>query len=399
AFRASTARAPLLALALGPLLALATLNKYAAMLWAPSTLAILAWQTLGARGWFQALLRVVLALISIAASAALALAVLDRSFLHAVAGSTTSRAITQPAPRPGLIWEVVALGGIGLTLGFLGMLFAGRKRRMIALILFGSALLAPAYHIYKAEPVSLDKHIAYGLFFAAPLAGYAVTRLAGAGHTLVVASRSWLAALALCLIVFLLGAQQGHWMFHTWSDSAGMTEVMRSLVRPAGGRYLAEDMEVARYYLQDVTADWQWVGPFWFEYTNKQGQYFAGVDAYKAAVADGFFDVIELSYGVAAPLDYALQPELLNGKQYDLAAKVFYQNAYGAGYYMIWRKHVVAGAAPSGGEGGGQGGGPPPAPAGPNGLVPFTPPRISAPQGSPLATSNAWKNAAPWSVG
>ena len=34
-------------------------------------------------------------------------------------------------------------------------------------------------NIYKREPISLDKHIAYGLFFAAPLAGYALAWLSG----------------------------------------------------------------------------------------------------------------------------------------------------------------------------------------------------------------------------
>src|SRR5262249_51479437 len=119
-----------------------------------------------------------------------------------------------------------------------------------------------------------------------------------------------------------------------------MVTVMRGLVRPAAGHYLAEDMEVTRYYLQDVTADWQWVGPFFFAYRNTAGQQFSGVPAYKAALADGYFDVVELSYGVAAPLDIAIQEELTRGSAYDLVAKAPAQDVYGSGYYWIWRKHV-----------------------------------------------------------
>ena len=37
-------------------------------------------------------------------------------------------------------------------------------------------------HIYKQEAVSIDKHIAFGLFFAAPLAGCALAWLSGQGH-------------------------------------------------------------------------------------------------------------------------------------------------------------------------------------------------------------------------
>jgi len=265
--------------------------------------------------------------------------VLDTSFLIGLHGSTTNRVIVQEEPRAGLVREVVILGGIGLTLSLIGCLLAARGQRLLAWLLFGSALLAPAYHIYKAEPVSLDKHVAYGLYFAAPLAGYAMARIVSYGRN-VAAGQHWVAGLGICLIIFMTGIQQANWQYHIWSDSDEMTSIMRTLVRPEGGRYLAEDMEVARYALQDVTADWQRTGVFWFEYTNKAQQYFTGQDAYKAAIDEGYFDVVELSYGVAATLDHAIDHDLSDGGQYDLVAKVFHQNVYGSGYYWIWRKHV-----------------------------------------------------------
>jgi len=339
ALRSSVGRTPLVALGIGPLLVLAILTKYAALLWVPSVLAILAWQTLQKRGWRQMIVRFGVALGSLLASARLALAVLDTSFLAGLQGSTTSRVIVQAAPRADLVREVILLGGIGLTLSLMGCLLVAHGQRLLAWLLFGSALLAPAYHIYKAEPISLDKHVAYGLYFAAPLAGYAVARIVSYGRD-VAASQNWVAGLAICLIIFMTGIQQASWQYHIWSDSAEMTAIMRTLVRPAGGRYLAEDMEVARYALQDVTEDWQWTGVFWFEYTNKAQQYFSGQDAYKAAIDEGYFDVVELSYGVAATLDHAIDHDLSDGGHYDLVAKVFYQDVYGSGYYWIWNKHV-----------------------------------------------------------
>jgi len=339
ALQSSVRRTPLVALAIGPLLTLAILTKYAALLWAPSVLAILAWQTLQKRGWRQVLVRFGVALGSLLASARLALIVLDTSFLVGLQGSTTNRVIVKEGPRADLVREVIILGGIGLTLAVIGCLLAARGQRLLAWLLFGSALLAPAYHIYKAEPISLDKHVAYGLYFAAPLAGYAVARIVRYSHD-VAASQNWIVGLAICLIVFMTGIQQASWQYRIWSDSTEMTAIMRTLVRPAGGRYLSEDMEVARYALQDVTEDWQWTGIFWFEYTNKAQQHFIGQDAYKAAIDEGYFDVVELSYGVAATLDHAIDHDLSDGRQYDLVAKVFHQNVYGSGYYWIWRKHV-----------------------------------------------------------
>jgi Dolichyl-phosphate-mannose-protein mannosyltransferase len=346
ALRSSFARNPLVALGIGPLLVLAVLNKYAALLWAPSVFAILAWSSLQRGGWRHMAVRVGVAVGSMLVTALLILAAFDTSFLVGMRGSTLSRSIVQEVARLNLAWDVVKLGGVGLGLAFIGCLVVAREQRVLAVILIGSALLAPAYHIYKAEPISLHKHIAYGLYFAAPLAGYALARLAtvsgrSCGQNIGGGS-NWLSGLALCLVVFLVGARQALWENHTWSDSSGMVTVMRGLVRPEAGHYLAEDMEVARYYLQDVTADWQWAGPFFFAYTNTAGQHFSGVPAYKAALADGYFDVVELSYGVAAPLDIAIQEELTRGSAYDLVAKTPAQNVYGSGYYWIWSKHVAS---------------------------------------------------------
>ncbi len=359
ALQASAARTPWRAVGIGPLLVLAVFTKYAALLWVPAVLVILAWRTLQNRGWLQMLLRTGMALAAMAATAGLAVAMLGDSFLHAVRGSTTNRVILDPASRLELVQTVVRLGGIGLALALIGCLLVGRRQRLLAVILFGGALLAPVYHIYEAEPISLEKHLAYALVFAAPLAGLAVARLFGYGRDLAAGQssrlswpgRNWLAGLAICLLVFTLGVQQANWLYHMWGDSSGMVTVLRSLVRPASGRYMAEDMEVARYYLQDVTADWQWTGPFWFEYVNKESRHLYGEDAYKAAIADGYFDVVELSYSVTASLDHTIDNGLRNSTHYQLVAKTPYSNVYGSGYYWIWRLRAGGAPPPAGGDG------------------------------------------------
>lgn len=338
ALRSSVARAPWIALAIGPLLVTAFLTKYVALLWVPSVLAILAWQTLQNLGWREMLVRCGVALASLVASAGLVLAVVGAGFLAGLQGTTTNRVIAQAASRATLVREVIIVGGIALTLSLLGCLLVTHGQRLLAWLLFGSALLAPAYHIYKAEPISLDKHIAYGLMFATPLAGYAMARMVSAGRTVAV-SQNWLIGLAICLTIFMTGIQQAGWQYHTWGDSSEMTAVMRMLVRPAVGRYLAEDMEVTRYALQDMTDGWQWTGVYWFDYTNKAHQHLIGEDAYKAAIDEGYFDVVELCFGFTAQLSHAIEHELKASGHYELVAKVPLQNVYGTGYYWIWRKH------------------------------------------------------------
>jgi hypothetical protein len=76
-----------------------------------------------------------------------------------------------------------------------------------------------------------------------------------------------------------------------------------------------------------------------FQYTDKQGHYYVGNDAYVKAINDGYFDLIQLNYGY-----YHLQTAILiaqaneNSNKYTLIAKIPYQDYYGTGYFWIWRK-------------------------------------------------------------
>lgn len=343
AVRVGRARMPFGALGLGPLLILAALTKYAALLWLPSVLALLVWQVLQQRGWRQMVIRVGLTLVSLATSAYLALALLDGSFLQGLYSTTLNRQSGAASSAPSatlrieLTRQVMIFGGIELALGLLGLLLVHRHQRVLAFILAGSAFLAPAYHIYHGEPVSLYKHVAYALFFVAPLAGYALARMCNlmldAGF-----SGRWLRGLVICGVILALGLQQAQWQFHQWSNSEGMTAALRTVVRPAGGHYFAEDIEVARYYLEDVTYEWQWIGPYYFQYKGKVSSIYSGLNTYQAAIRDGYFDAIEMSYGMATTLDSSTLQELQSGRHYKLVAKVFYQTGYGSGYYWVWRK-------------------------------------------------------------
>lgn len=347
AFKLGAARRLWLIFALGPLMTLAFFTKYAFLLWAPTILAVVALEAWRLRGFWSAVSRVFLSLVAIGGSGALAYLILGPSFLHALVASTLQRQTAgaqMTASRPDLLWQVVSNVGIGLGFALVGLALAPRGKRLLCLLFFGTSLLAPAYHLYHAEPVSLIKHLAYGMVFAAPLAGMALQRMIE-WQARIAQQRSHeyqlslynVAILPIFLIVFTLGQHQAVTQFTQWSNSAQMVSVMRSLVRPASGHYLAEDMEVTRYYLQDVTQDWQWTGPFWFEYTTKQGQTLYDLAAYKQAIHDGYFDAIELSFGVSSTLDFQLRAELNASPNYQLVGHIFYTNDYGSGYYYVWR--------------------------------------------------------------
>jgi hypothetical protein len=113
--------------------------------------------------------------------------------------------------------------------------------------------------------------------------------------------------------------------------------VLRTLTRPSD-HILAEEAEVPRYYLQDITAWWQWNHLNWFMYTNAAGRQLFGVDAYRAAIADGYFDMVILRYGPNFATARAIDGGLLHGTHYRLIAKLPFTTTFGSEYYWVWRK-------------------------------------------------------------
>ncbi len=362
ALHVSLARRPWAILGTGPLLVLAILAKFAGLLFVPIPFAMLIWCSLERQGWRKMLVRLGMALCSLAVTSVIAYVTLDKAALHAVSASTTSRDVIVKTAPLFLIQDIVTLGGVAFALGLLGVVLDGRRRLPIGLLLFGSSLLAPAYHIYKGELISLHKHLAFSMFFVMPLAGYAVARISGfldsspisaqniallnqaevapisASRRNLSFGRYLLPGLAICLITFSLGIQQAQSLYGAWAPSTNLTYAMRTQVRLASGRYLAEDFDVCRYYLQDVTELWQWHSLDFFDYTDKQQHYHVGKDAYRAAINEGYFALIELSYGYDASLAVFIDQQLRASKKYQLIDRIPNSNSYGTGYFWIWRK-------------------------------------------------------------
>lgn len=200
---------------------------------------------------------------------------------------------------------------------------------MLALTLLGSGLLATAYQAHLHTLVSLQKHLDFGLWFAAPLAGVALSRLLEAGTR---NTRRLCVALGVCLLIAGAGLETSTSLYRQWPDSARMVAVLRTQIRPVTGRYLVEEDEVPRYYLRKLTEPYQWTGTYFFTY---KGQ--VGVTAYQAAIKDRYFDVVVLRYGPTAGLDHAIDSDLVGQHGYQLIAKVPYSSGYGSGVYFVWR--------------------------------------------------------------
>lgn len=338
--RASKADSAQMCLVIGPLLMLAVAAKYIGLLFVPTVLALLAWWSWRRRGLEEMLVRLGIALFSLAASGFIFFLNMDKQVLTGLSFTTTNR-VSSGAMPVAVIQHIAIMEGIFLGLGFLGLFFCGRQRLPLGLLLFGSVLLVPLYHTYKGEFVSLDKHLAFSMFFLAPLAGFAITSIADLLQKRPFCSvrLSQVTVLVFCLLIFPPGLQQARNLYEGWPSSTQLTMLLRPRVQPGVGHYLAEDYDVLRYNLKNETDLWQWSSLDYFTYTDKENHNLAGEAAYKAAIQEGFFDLIELSYGYHTPLAMQIAQNLIASNHYELIARIPIHNSYGSGYFWVWSKY------------------------------------------------------------
>jgi len=340
ALKAGAARTPGSAFLVGAALLLAAAVKYAGLLYVPMVLLIFGWQTARRHGWAQALLRSGFALAVMACGALLLVMVAGHSIVAGLNSTTLDRTAFKPASSWWVAGRALSLGG-GLTLLATSGLMLDRRRRghPVWVALLATAFLAPAYHIADAEAMSLHKHIAYGLFFAAPLAGYAADRLCSlhlsgrrwAFRSMAPSRRpDWLAGAAVCALLSVIGISQAHQEFHGWQNSGAFVRALRASLRP-GDHILAEMAEVPRYYLQDKVGPQQWSNFPWFEYGPSA---LHGTQAFQAATDEGYFDLVILHYEEGTALAHRIDPILNDDKHYALIVKQ-------PGCW-IWRRKTVA---------------------------------------------------------
>lgn len=339
---------PWAAFAIGPVLVLAMLAKYAALLFILPVFCLLICLSFAFLGWRAALLRLAAALASFTFSLGVALKTINREALHGLTQTTTNRAVSFKEPRLGLFTHVLHMGGLVYLIAFFGLTLIMQLQwrfRALAVLLFGSSWLVPAYHIYVQEPISLDKHIAYGLFFVVPLAGYALSWLSGYERRPPLSSYRgyWLAGLAVVLGLSALGLGQARTLYAGWADTSGLSYGLHTQLRDGSGRILAEDIEVARYDTLDVAEPWQWNSFYYPYYIDHAGQHLFGNPALAQAVRDRYYDWVELSFNYLPGGAYFLAGQMASTKNYDLIMAIPFENSYGKGHFYLWRRALMPG--------------------------------------------------------
>lgn len=216
-------------------------------------------------------------------------------------------------------------------------------RLLLGGLLSATALLAPAYQMHLHTGTSLHKHVGFGLLFAAPMAGVAMSRLVGAHFR-----RPELAIVG-WVVLLVLGLAQSQDRYHVWPDTTRLIATLRPQLAP-DRHYLVGANWVPQYYLRADSRPDQWTSTYSIDYTDRRGRHLTGEAGYRAAVADGYFDVLVLN-PTAGGVDRTLARRLRGDARYRLLAALpyrqstggaFYRVSYGTGSFQVWVKAAAA---------------------------------------------------------
>jgi Dolichyl-phosphate-mannose-protein mannosyltransferase len=343
--RTATVRWPVY-LAAAPVAALAVGTKYAAALFVPTIVAmaaLAAWPYQGKR----ALIRSVALGVAIAGLLAGALWLAGSGYVAAVTSTTTARQ-HGTTPIGVLLRDCLLWGALPFALAVIGSVAyameartepgeriappGGRVHRIVlGVVLTGTALLAPLDQIHLHTDVSFQKHIGFGLFFAAPMAGIGLARIIGPHFH---RAQFGVAVWGGCL---LLGMVQAGHLYDSWPNGRPLVAELSRYLAPHA-HYLVEVSEVPSYYLMynpDARAS-QFSSTYFISYTEQNGTTLTGDAGYEQAIRAGYFRVIAYDNTVTLPLDHILARMLMNDPQYRLAATL--ANSDGQGTYYVWVK-------------------------------------------------------------
>ncbi len=328
-----------------PVMTLAVATKYASFLWVPSVIALAGLAAWPARGR-RALIPPLALGVAVAGLLYGALELGGQDYRTGIDFSTLQRAVGAVSTRH-MLWDCLQWAGLPVALALIGTIgytirpYTDRgekiaeagsrvRRAMLGIVLTGSALLAPAEQIRIHTEVSLQKHIGFGLFFAAPIAGVGLARIIGDHFR-----RAQLGTLVWSTAL-VIGLTQATTLFSVWDSSSALIGDLTHYLRP-GAHYLIQTDEVPIYYLRhyrDAQPD-QFTSTYYIGYVNAQGQYLTGSAGYRAAIKAGYFQVVSYSTQTATPdVNKVIVRALEADPAYRLVAAI--TDSSGANTQYIW---------------------------------------------------------------
>jgi len=211
--------------------------------------------------------------------------------------------------------------------------------KLCACVLAGAIILAPANQARIHVFTSLFKHVGFGAWFAAAVAGYALASLADAVPEVKKGGAALVAAGA-AAVGLLLGASLAQTHFESWPNTSGFIAHLRTLLPAHKGRVLAADNgNVIEFYLPNELQGMIFSGPWFIRYQDPAtGRYLVGRAAFADAIKHRYFSVIALSFGDSRATDEVIEKDIRAYGGYQLIAAVPYRAAGLSSMFRIWAR-------------------------------------------------------------
>jgi len=278
-------------------LALADAAKYAAALFDPVVIAVIALSVWRARDLKNGIAATVIVLGVLSTLLLTGIWLGGHPYWHGIEFTTLTRA-SSTASIPGVLYvsgmwvgTLAILAVIGAATATFGSCRAGKAR---AWVLAGAVFLAPAEQAHIHTVTSLFKHVDFGAWFGCIIAGYALASLARAVPAAKASAAGAVSACAVMLAAIAgIGLAGSH--FDQWPNSSKMiSDLAPALTRTGCPCLLAAD-NVVDYYLPQQTWSIHFTTVYYFLYLdNAELRILHGVRAYQQAIANHYFKLVEI---------------------------------------------------------------------------------------------------------
>jgi hypothetical protein len=320
----------------------ANVTKYASILWDPVVFALVALHSPSGRPSRATFRRAILVFLCWLGGLAIVVELAGSYYLRGLANTTLHRATGTTSPgvvlQSALQWE-----GILVALAIAGTLAAafrrdGASRVLVCVVMTLAALFAPLEQTHIHTLTSLNKHVAFGAWFAAAPAGYGVALALGAITSRARHPGFATACLAALLAVPLLALglkQQSNPAGE--SHSAFLVSRLKQLVTANHGKglILVDSAEVAHAY-PTFAGPWNWR---FARGVSAFGHGASGVQANLAMIKQHQFVLVALRLrGLTKSQDHLYRRALSSTRAYKLIGKVPFSGGVN-GQYLIWQLH------------------------------------------------------------
>jgi len=325
----------------GAVMAIADSAKYAAALFDPVVLGITALTMWRFRGPRRALMSFMLmACVSILVLG-VGVKLGGEAYWHGITETTLTRS-AGTTPALGVLFISAKWIGAVTFLAICGAFATQWSRqwhtKLLGCLLAGAVFLAPVEQARIHLLTSLFKHVGYGGWFAAIMAGYA---LAGLSRVVppVKAAAAGRVALAVTVLSSLSGIAYAGTHFAVWPNTSAYVAELQPLLASVKGQVLIDTAQIPEYYLHRYVGYDRITNTSYFEYTDQitRKRITQPAAAYADAIRQRFFAVISLTYG-SSPTIY--DPRILSDIRkyggYKLVSSIPFRTSSDAGHFLTW---------------------------------------------------------------